>query len=49
MGLEWSEEGECSCDWRHENMSDFVGDGTKLGFYAQCSGKTQESFQQVVA
>lgn len=49
MGLELSEGGECSCDWRHENMSDFVGDGTKLGFYAQRSGKTREGFKQVVA
>lgn len=30
-------------------MTDFVGDGTKLGFYAQRSGKTLEGIKQMVA
>lgn len=50
MGLELSEGGECSCYWRHENMSDFVGNSTtKLGFKVQRSGKTRAGFKQVVA
>lgn len=30
-------------------MSDFVGCGTKLEFYAQCSGKPPEGVKQAMA